>query len=161
MKFLFWISLPLYALDQLSKWLVVTNIEFESSRTVIPGFFDLVYWGNTGAAFSTFTNSNPAFIVLAIVTLGILAAFSLKGAFRDTITRSALALLVAGIAGNLTDRLVHHHVVDFLLFDLHVPYAHPWPAFNVADSCICTAAALFVIHSFWEERRLKRLKAEG
>ena len=62
--------------------------------------------------------------------------------------RVALALLFAGIMGNLTDRLAHGHVIDFLLFDLHVPLAHPWPAFNVADSCICVAVVFFIFHSF-------------
>jgi signal peptidase II len=53
--------------------------------------------------------------------------------------------------GNLTDRLLYGHVIDFLLVDLHVPYAHPWPAFNVADSCISFAVVLFIIHSFWKQ----------
>jgi signal peptidase II len=64
--------------------------------------------------------------------------------FRDL----SLALLLAGILGNLTDRLFHGHVIDFLLFNLHIRYADPWPAFNVADSCISIAVALFIIHSF-------------
>ena len=54
--------------------------------------------------------------------------------------------------GNLTDRLLHGAVIDFLLFDLHVPFAHPWPAFNVADACICIAVGCFIIHSFREGR---------
>ncbi|RYD73829.1 MAG: hypothetical protein EOP84_20925, partial [Verrucomicrobiaceae bacterium] len=51
------------------------------------------------------------------------------------------------------------HVVDFLLFYLHLPYADPWPAFNVADSCICVAVGLFLIASFKEERARKRAAA--
>src|SRR5213076_1369208 len=54
----------------------------------------------------------------------------------------SLALLLAGILGNLTDRLLYGHVVDFLLFNLHIRYADPWPAFNVADSCISIAVVL-------------------
>ena len=65
-------------------------------------------------------------------------------AWRDV----SLALLLAGILGNLTDRLLYGHVIDFLLFNLHVRYADPWPAFNVADSCISIAVVLFIIHSF-------------
>jgi signal peptidase II len=63
----------------------------------------------------------------------------------------SLALLLAGILGNLTDRLLYGHVIDFLLFDLgsNVPKIfHPWPAFNVADSCISIAVVFFVLHSF-------------
>jgi len=64
----------------------------------------------------------------------------------------SLALLLAGILGNLTDRLLYGHVIDFLLFNLHVRYADPWPAFNVADSCISIAVVLFIIHSFRGQR---------
>ena len=61
--------------------------------------------------------------------------------------------------GNLTDRLLHGHVIDFLLFDLHVPLAHPWPAFNVADSCICiaVAASSFIRSNRRNHFRLQRL----
>ena len=54
----------------------------------------------------------------------------------------------AGVLGNLTDRLLHGAVIDFLLFNLHVPFADPWPAFNVADACICIAVGCFMVHSF-------------
>ena len=60
--------------------------------------------------------------------------------------------VIAGILGNLTDRLLYGHVIDFLLFDLHVRYADPWPAFNVADSCISIAVVLFIIHSFSKQK---------
>ena len=64
----------------------------------------------------------------------------------------SLALLLAGILGNLTDRLLYGHVIDFLLFNLHIRYADPWPAFNVADSCISIAVVLFIIHSFGKQK---------
>jgi signal peptidase II len=153
MKFLLFITLPLYALDQLTKWLVVKNIGLGSGFPVIRGFFDLVYLTNTGAAFSAFSNNNTFFILLSTVVLAALGFFHRRGAFAGKLLQSGLALLVAGILGNLTDRILHGHVIDFLLFDLHVKYANPWPAFNVADSCICVAAGLFVIASFREERK--------
>src|SRR3989442_8800056 len=59
--------------------------------------------------------------------------------FPYTTLFRSLALLLAGVMGNLTDRLIHGHVTDFLLVNLHVRLADPWPAFNVADSCICIA----------------------
>jgi signal peptidase II len=71
---------------------------------------------------------------------------------RDLWRDFSLALLLAGILGNLTDRFLYGHVIDFLLFDLHVPYAHPFPAFNVADSCISIAVLLFIIHSFGKQK---------
>jgi signal peptidase II len=147
------IVFPLYALDQLTKWLIVRNfVEEGAGWTVIPGFFDLVYFTNTGAAFSIFKNSNGFFIALSLVTLVVLGILFARGAFHDRWSRTAFALLLAGILGNLSDRFVHGHVIDFLLFDLHVKFAHPWPAFNVADSCICTSVGLFVIQSLREQK---------
>jgi signal peptidase II len=76
----------------------------------------------------------------------------LRAQMADRWRDISLALLLAGIVGNLTDRLLYGHVIDFLLVDLHVRYAHPWPAFNVADSCISVAVVLFIIHSFWKRK---------
>lgn len=153
MKFLLAIALPLYVLDQATKLWIVQNFWLHEQRTVIPGYFDLVYFANTGAAFSAFTGNNTFFIGLSIVALIGLVVFYLRGAFTDRPSRWGVALLLAGILGNLTDRLLHGHVVDFLLFDLHVRFANPWPAFNVADSCICTATGLFILSAILEGRK--------
>jgi signal peptidase II len=152
MKFILFLSLPLYALDQLTKWLVLRFISPEEPRVVIANFFHLVHVTNTGAAFGSFKNNNAFFIVLSsaalIFVLVLLFRHHARGVWRDL----ALSLLLAGILGNLTDRFLHGHVIDFLLFDLHIPFAHPWPAFNVADSCICIAVACFVVQSFRGDR---------
>ncbi len=152
MKFILWISLPLYALDQITKWLVLRFVSPEQARVIIPDFFDLVHVTNTGAAFGVLKNNNLVFVILCFLALFIIVPLLVRRRSYDPLRDVALALLLAGVLGNLTDRLIHGHVVDFLLFDLHVPFAHPWPAFNVADSCICIAVACFVIHSFRQPR---------
>jgi signal peptidase II len=153
MKFIFLLSLPLYALDQWTKYLVLRFVSPEEpGRTVIPDFFSLVNVTNTGAAFGSFRNNNTFFIVISSVALLVVLVLLTRrhppNLWRDV----SLALLLAGILGNLTDRILYGHVIDFLLFDLHIRYAHPWPAFNVADSCISIAVVLFIIHSFWKEK---------
>lgn len=153
MRYIFFLSLPLYLLDQVTKSYVLWTIKPEQPRTVIPGFFDLVHITNTGAAFGSFKNNNTFFIALSILALLFVVILLLRrhrapDRWRDI----SLALLLAGVLGNLTDRLLYGHVIDFLLFDLHIPYAHPWPAFNVADSCICIAVVCFIIHSFRQNR---------
>ncbi len=152
MKFLLSVALPLYALDQVTKWATLAAaVKGELPRDVIPNYFQLVYWQNTGAAFSIGHGNNAFFIGLSIAAfIGLLIAWS-RGAFADKPSRWGVALLLSGILGNVTDRILHGHVVDFLLFDLHVPFANPWPAFNVADSCICIAVGLFLIGSFRRE----------
>ena len=144
--------LPLYALDQWTKHLTVAHLNPEDPRVIIPEFFSLVYWTNKGAAFGMFQNRYVFFLALSAVALIVLTVLYRRGAFNDPLPRAGFALLVPGILGNLTDRLAHGHVIDFLLFDLHVPFAHPWPAFNVADSCICVAVGCFLFGS-WQDYR--------
>ena len=147
------LTLPLYLLDQATKWATVWKFDHEHQAIeVIPGFFDLGRWHNTGAAFSIMSDSNRFFIGLSLAATVVLAVLAWKNLFSDRVSRVAWALLLAGVLGNLTDRIVHGYVVDFLSFDLHIPGANPWPAFNVADICICTAAGLFVLQSFREGR---------
>jgi signal peptidase II len=149
MKFILFLSLPLYALDQWTKQLVLRFISPDEARMVLPDFFHLVNVTNTGAAFGSFRNNNPFFIVISSVALVVVLVLLVRRRLPDFWRDVSLALLLDGILGNLTDRLLYGHVIDFLLFDLHIPYAHPWPAFNVADSCISIAVVLFLIQSFW------------
>lgn len=155
MKILLFLTLPLYLLDQLTKQLVLRFIDPIEPTVVVPDFFALVHVTNSGAAFGSFANNNGFFVALSCVALLVVAFLLLRGR-RDFWRRAALGLLLAGILGNLTDRLLHGHVIDFLLFDLHIPFAHPWPAFNIADSCICIAVFCFIVHSFREDRALAK-----
>lgn len=158
MKFIFFISLPLYALDQLTKYYVLRFIKPDEPHVVIAGFFDLVNITNTGAAFGSFKNNNTFFIVVSCLALLFVVALLVRRRSWDAWRDVSLALLAAGVAGNLTDRLLYGHVIDFLLFDFgsNVPkFLHPWPAFNVADSCICLAVVCFIIHSFQQEKSVE------
>ena len=153
MRFILFLSVPLYALDQWTKQLVLRFISpDEPGHTVIPDFFSLVNVTNTGAAFGSFRNNNTFFVAISAVALVVVVVLLVRRQLRDVWRDVSLALLLAGILGNLTDRLLYGHVIDFLLFDLHVRFAHPWPAFNVADSCISVAVVCFVIHSFWQSK---------
>ena len=148
MKFIIFLTLPLYALDQLTKQLVLRSINPYDARVVVPDFFHLVNVTNTGAAFGSFRGNNTFFVIISLVALIVVTVLLVRHRRVDSWRDVSLALLLAGILGNLTDRLLYGHVIDFLLFNLHVRYADPWPAFNVADSCISIAVVLFIIHSF-------------
>ena len=169
MKYIFFLSLPFYVLDRITKYWVLHSIDPDSPRKIIPNFFTLVNITNTGAAFGSFKNNNTLFVVIsclaALLALVLLvvhhrptqsgaqkSVWWTPNAWRDV----SLALLLAGVLGNLTDRLLYGHVIDFLLFYLHVPFANPWPAFNVADSCICIAVVFFIIHSFRQEKHVEQ-----
>ena len=152
MKLILFLSLPLYVLDQLTKQLVVRSINPYDARIVVPDFFTLVNVTNTGAAFGTFKGNNTFFITISIIALVVVTVLLVRRRPTDLWRDVSLAFLLAGILGNLTDRLLYRHVIDFLLFNLHIRYADPWPAFNVADSCISIAVVLFIIHSFRKQK---------
>ena len=156
MRYILFLSVPLYALDQLTKTLVLRFVGAEDLHVVVPDFFSIVNVTNDGAAFGSFKNNNAFFIVLSCVAFVFVLALLLRRTkTRDALRDISLALLLAGIMGNLTDRFLHGHVIDFALFDLHVPFAHPWPAFNVADSCIFIAVFCFIAHSFKKPKEAK------
>lgn len=157
MKHLLTVALPLYVLDQTTKALILMNVGEDDVVPVIPGFFNLVQVHNTGAAFGMLSNNNLFFMGLSSVALIVIGFLSWRGIFRDKFSRLAVALLISGVAGNLTDRILHGYVVDFL--DFILPWYGRWPAFNVADSCICVAALLFIISSFLEEKSARVQKS--
>src|SRR3954463_4298987 len=162
MKYILLLSLPLYLLDQISKNLVLRFIGPEDQFVVVPDFFKIVFVTNDGAAFGSFKNNNAFFIVLACVAFVFVFALLLRRTrTRDTLRDVSLSLLLAGIMGNLTDRFLHGHVIDFALFDLHVAFAHPWPAFNVADSCIFIAVACFIVHSVKKRKEMAETAPES
>jgi signal peptidase II len=152
MRFILSLSVPLYALDQLTKRLVLKSISPYEARVIVPDFFSLVNVPNTGAAFGSFRGNNTFFIVISVIAFAVVMFLLVRHRPPDALRDVSLALLLAGILGNLTDRLLHGHVVDFLLFNLHVRYADPWPAFNVADSCISIAVVFFILHSFRKQK---------
>ena len=154
-RLLLFLSLPLYALDQWSKnWIVGRFALYTEEMEVWKDTFWLHHAANTGVAFGLFNGSpyaNVAFGVISLLALGLLFVFYRMGVFGGKISRIAVALLVAGILGNFTDRMVHGYVVDFLKFDFGFPPFNPWPSFNVADSCVVVAAILLAGASFFEK----------
>ncbi|MEI6279643.1 MAG: signal peptidase II [Verrucomicrobiae bacterium] len=146
LRLLLFLTLPLYVADQVTKWMVVENIRTDEPTPVIPGFLNFVQIYNTGAAFGILRDSNTFFIVLAVAALVVVAVLARRGVFAGAPMRWGAALLAAGILGNLTDRIFRGYVMDFL--DVILPWYGHWPAFNIADSCICLAAGLFILESF-------------
>ena len=139
-------ALVLAILDQTTKILVLRNIELHDRVTVIPGFFDLTYVTNKGAAWGMFHNLPWIPFAISIAAFVLLIVFLRKLSAGWPERCFALLMVAAGIAGNCTDRLWHGAVIDFLRF--HWRDLAEWPSFNVADSAICCGVALFVISSF-------------
>lgn len=153
-RLLLFLSLPLYILDQITKLWIVKHFELRGpGRVIIEDFFTIHHLDNTGIAFGQFNGgaySNYIFGAIALGAMGLITWMYRQGYLPGLLSKFAIALLVAGVCGNFTDRLLHGYVVDFLSFDLHVPFANPWPSFNVADSCVVVAACLLAVASFKE-----------
>jgi signal peptidase II len=139
------IAVAIAALDQISKWLVARLISPEESRVIIAGFFSLVNWRNTGAAWGIFQHYNLLLTAVSVVTVVVLWFLRHSFSLDRPGPRLALGLIVGGIIGNLIDRIRIGSVIDFLYFSIG---RYHWPAFNVADSSICIGVGLYIIFSW-------------
>jgi len=145
-KYFFLIAALVIALDRYTKWLIAHRLTMHDSITVIPGFFRIIHTENPGAAFGLFADS-PAqwkvavLIIFSLLALAVVSTLLWKNSHRLTSTGVGLSLILGGAIGNLWDRIVSRHVVDFLLFYVK---RYQWPAFNVADSAIVVGACLLL-----------------
>ena len=148
--------------DQLSKYLIVSSMNLYDAHQVIPGFFNLVYVTNKGAAFSMLASVESPLRHYFFVSVNSAAFLGLsfaawKMAGQHLLYRVSFALISAGAVGNLIDRLRVGAVIDFL--DFYIGDYH-WPAFNVADSSICVGVAvLFVLNIIEIKKEKSRSKA--
>jgi signal peptidase II len=153
------ISLIVLAADQLTKaWATASLKPADFPVEVIPGFFRLSYATNRGVAFSLLADS-PFDLRWALAAISLVAALFVVSYFRRAPAamarlNAALALLLAGIVGNMLDRVRLGEVVDFI--DLHWRDLYSWPTFNLADSAICIGAVLLALEMMREERAARR-----
>lgn len=150
---LLWIlALAVFGLDQATKLWIVAHVPFDPRHLhgfgadieVIPGFFHLIHVGNTGAAWSMFAGQSVLLAILAAATLIAIYCWRKSLGLKDRTTQLCFGLLCGGIVGNLLDRLLHGHVIDFI--DLHFG-SYIYPTFNVADSGICVGVILYLWQS--------------
>jgi signal peptidase II len=148
------LALFVMALDQFTKFLVLKFLPYATERVIVPQFFSLVHWGNTGAAWSMFRGNNE---ILAIIGLGALIILFFSRHHFEVHTlggQISLGLIFGGIVGNLIDRLFREHVIDFLYFYVirRDGKEAGFPAFNVADTAICVGVGLLLILSWRSEQ---------
>jgi signal peptidase II len=139
--------------DQLTKWLIMSSFGLYEIKAIVPGFFNLTYLHNTGAAFGLLANANPAwrpyfFIGIALAALVFVFFAFLQYRRRSVVYVFAFSFIGGGAVGNLIDRVRFGSVVDFL--DFYVSTYH-WPAFNVADSAIVVGVGLFLLGSLLDK----------
>ncbi len=123
--------------DQLTKYLIVKNLNLHQSIPIIRDIFHLTYIQNTGAGFGILKGTNSLLIWLTIMILGLILWNYDKVPDRP-LPRAAIALIIAGAIGNLLSRIFFGYVIDFIDFRI-------WPAFNIADAAITIGAIVLVI----------------
>jgi signal peptidase II len=148
-----WLTLGVVFLDRATKAWIESRPEDYFPHSVIANVVSLVYSRNPGIAFS-FLAEYPAFpirvllIVISLVIIGFIAWMLVASRSGGALQAAGLALLLAGATGNVTDRILHGAVTDFVEVSLRfIPLRifHPWPAFNVSDSVITVGAFLIIL----------------
>jgi signal peptidase II len=146
------LALAVFVLDQVTKLWIVARVPYNPMHAhglghdieVIRGFFYIIHVGNTGAAWSMFAGRSILLACLAAGTLLAIYFWRHSLGLRDRLSQVSFGLLCGGIVGNLVDRLLHGHVIDFI--DLHFG-TYIYPTFNVADSGICVGVILYLWQS--------------
>ncbi|BAN46663.1 signal peptidase II [Metapseudomonas resinovorans] len=145
-----WLTALVFVLDQATKWYFETELDLYQQIVVIPDYFSWVLAYNTGAAFSFLADSSGwqrwLFAVIAIGVSGVLVVWLKRLKPEETWLAIALALVLGGALGNLFDRVVLGHVVDFIL--VHWQDRWRFPAFNLADSAITVGALMLALDMF-------------
>lgn len=146
------------AADFFSKrWALAT---LKNGRTVdlIHGFFDFEYVENRGAAFGIFQGRVMPLTVVSLLILALLVFYYFRYGRKNKITSVALALIMGGAAGNITDRIIYGYVVDFIHF--HIGDTYHFPTFNVADVMVVSGVILMLIYTLFIEREENGTKTQ-
>jgi len=156
------LSALLIAVDQLTKMYIHTHFQLGDSIPVLPGYFNITYVRNFGAAFGFLAESHPSFreaFFLAMPPIALIVILLiLRGVpDKDWWQIFALSSVFGGAIGNYIDRIRFRYVIDFL--DFHLQSKYSWPAFNVADSAIVFGVGLLLILMIFEKKEKKELEA--
>ncbi len=136
------ISLITILIDILSKLLVVNNLIENQSISIIKKILNITYAKNTGVAFS-FLDGNKIFIIIATIIILIILIKHIKNTYIDKIEQIGYGLIIGGAIGNLIDRIIYGHVIDFIDFRI-INY----PIFNLADTAIVIGVFIILFKSF-------------
>jgi len=148
-----WLSLGVIIIDQVTKQIAEAQLSLHQPLNLMP-YFDWYLTYNTGAAFSLLADAGGwqrwMFTAIAIVVSLVIVQWIRKLAPGDSLTALSLSLILGGAIGNLIDRILLGHVIDYIQVWLG---SYPFPAFNIADAAISVGAALLILSSFYSPRK--------
>ena len=143
------ITFMILLVDQISKYLVMTNMKLNKSIDIIPNFFKLTYTNNHGAAFSILEGRQVLIILVSLLVFLYLVYELFKKKNNSSILCLSISLILGGLLGNLVDRLVYGHVRDFLDFKI---FSYDFAIFNIGDIGIVVGVILMLIGIILEEK---------
>ena len=149
MKKIFLISGLVLIIDLVTKLIITSNIELNTSIVIIKNFFSLTYVRNTGAAFSALSNNTLFLAAISIVILGILISTLKNKKDYKKLEIIAFGFIIGGAVGNLINRIFNSYVVDFLDFRI---FGHDFAIFNLADTFIVIGGIIYLIHCLGSEK---------
>jgi signal peptidase II len=148
------IATVLIALDQYTKYVIRTNLEFGQIWMPwkwLEPYARIIHINNTGAAFGLFKGANSIFMVLAVIVSLVIIYYYPSISRKDWVIRTALSMQLAGALGNLIDRVIFGRVTDFISVGT-------FAVWNVADACITVGVAVLLIGMWVQEHREKKYK---
>lgn len=131
--------------DQIIKLFIKTKMNLLDQIKVIPNFFSIFYIENKGAAFSILEGQRIFLILISFIILFIIDRYITKENIKDKHLIVYYGMIIAGILGNLIDRLLYDGVIDYLAFKI---FGYDFPVFNLADICIVVGVILLIIREF-------------
>lgn len=146
------IALFVIAIDQISKWLIVKNMELGTSIPIIDNVLYITSHRNRGAAWGILENKMWFFYIITVVFVAFIVFYMKKYAKTDKLLGISLSLILGGAIGNFIDRVFRQEVVDFI----HVYiFSYNYPVFNIADSALCIGVVLIIIQTLLEGKKTK------
>lgn len=152
------IALIIVALDQLTKWLIVKNMELGESLIIIKDFFYITSHRNAGAAWGILQGQMWLFYIITVTVVIAIVYYLEKHAKGKPLFQLSLAFILGGAIGNFIDRLFRKQVVDFL--DTYI-FTYDFPIFNIADSALTIGVVLMFLQMIREGREEKVKKNES
>lgn len=153
MKMIYYvIALFVIAIDQISKWLIVKNMELGTSIPIIDNVLYITSHRNRGAAWGILENKMWFFYIITVIFVAFIVFYMKKYAKTDKLLGISLGLILGGAIGNFIDRVFRQEVVDFI----HVYiFSYNYPVFNIADSALCIGVVLIIIQTVLEGKKTK------
>jgi signal peptidase II len=159
-----WLTLVVVLLDRATKAWIESRPLAYFPHVMIPHWFSIILSRNPGIAFSFFSSGSSIWtrvilIVGSVLIIGLIAWLLVAGRDASAVNAAGLALLLGGAAGNLTDRIVHGAVTDFLeVWVRFLPFSlfNPWPTFNIADAGVTVGALLLLYDVIFHSQKAKQ-----